>query len=384
MPHRSFGVTDRVTAKDEPRELDTLYHSVLVGAHRNADPYRTCEASINEFSEIAVSITGWSRHCYTMMWFVRRPHQRTQTKQFSVLAALAAFLTAGPIIAAAFATSGKTNAIGVENEYADVISQIGGTYVNLQAIETDPNTDPHTFEASPKIAEEIATAELIVVNGVGYDSWADKIISAAPSPNRKVINVQHLLGLPDDTANPHLWYDPRTMPAVAEAIAADLSALRPAQASYFRANAKQFAASLAPWNAAIASFKAQYEKTPVAVTEPVADDLLEAMGFDILTPWSLQAAVMNGTDPSPQDVTTENELLSGKGAKVFVYNLQATDSLTKSFLDRAKKKGVPVVGVYETMPTPGYAYQTWMLAETNALRRAVTDQVSTETLPARH
>ncbi len=209
-------------------------------------------------------------------------------------------------------------------------------------------------------------------------------MSAAPRPDRKVINVQHLLGLPDDTANPHLWYDPRTMPAVAKAIADGLAALRPAQAEYFQANANHFVASLEPWNAEIASFKAQYGKTPVAVTEPVADYMLEAMGFDILTPFSLQTAIMNGTDPSPQDVTTQNELLSGKKVKVFVYNLQVTDTLTKSFLDLAKKAGIPVVGVYETMPTPGYTYQTWMLAEVNALRKAVADKGSTETLPARH
>jgi zinc/manganese transport system substrate-binding protein len=305
-------------------------------------------------------------------------------RQLTVLAVLAALLAAGPLTAAVAETSGKINAIGVENEYADVISQIGGNYANVQAIVTDPNTDPHTFEATPKVAQEIAAAELIVENGVGYDSWVDKIMSAAPRPNRKVINVQHLLGLPDDTANPHLWYDPKTMPAVAKAIADDLSALRPAQAAYFRANTNHFVASLEPWNAAIASFKAQYDKTPVAVTEPVADYLLQAMGLDIRTPWRLQAAVMNGTDPSPQDVTTENELLSGNKVKVLVYNLQATDTLTKSFLDLSKKAGIPVVGVYETMPTPGYTYQTWMLAEVNALQRAVAEKVSTETLQARH
>jgi zinc/manganese transport system substrate-binding protein len=303
-------------------------------------------------------------------------------KQFSVLATLAALLAAGPIAAAMAATSGKVNAIGVENEYADVISQIGGEYVDVQALATDPNTDPHNFEASPKVAKEIAAAELIVENGIGYDSWADKIMSAAPRPNRKVINVQHLLGLPDDTANPHLWYDPKTMPAVAKAIADDLSALRPAQAALFEVNANHFVASLEPWNAAIASFKAQYGKTPIAVTEPVADYMLQAMGFDILTPFSLQAAIMNGTDPSPQDVTTQNELLSNNKVRVFVYNLQVTDTLTKSFLDLSKKAGIPVVGVYETMPTPGYTYQKWMLAEVNALRKAVADQMSTGTLQA--
>ncbi len=306
---------------------------------------------------------------------------RGRTVICGALAALA--MTAAHHRAAVAATPGVINVIGVENEYADVISQIGGKYVRATAIETDPNTDPHTFEVSPKVATQIAGADLIVKNGVGYDYWADKIMSAAPNAARKVINVQHLLGLPDSTPNPHLWYDPKTMPAVAKAVAASLSALQPAQAAYFEANAKKFDASLKAWNDAIASFKAHYANTPVAVTEPVADYMLEAVGTDIATPFSLQTAIMNGTDPSPQDVTTQNALFSGHKVKVFVYNQQVTDSLTQSFLNLAKQNGIPVVGVYETMPTPGYTYQSWMLAEVIALRKAVTDNVSTETLLAR-
>ena len=287
----------------------------------------------------------------------------------------------GTALAAAPAP-GVINAIGVENEYADVIAQIGGKYVQVSAIETDPNTDPHTFEVNPKVAAQIASADLIVKNGVGYDAWADKIIAAAPNGKRKVIDAQQLLGLPDTTPNPHLWYDPKTMPAVAKAVAADLSALNPEQAAYFEANVKTFDASLKPWLAAIASFKAHYAKTPVAVTEPVADYMFEAAGTDIATPFSLQAAIMNGTDPSPQDVTKQNSLFTGHKVKVFVYNQQVTDALTQSFLDVAKKNGIPVVGVYETMPTPGFTYQSWMLAEVKALEKAVTGKVSTETLQA--
>ena len=281
----------------------------------------------------------------------------------------------------AFAASpGSINAVGVENEYADVISQVGGKYVEVSAIETDPNTDPHSFEVSPQVAAQIASALLIVKNGVGYDSWADKIIAAAPNANRRVIDVQQLLGLPDSTPNPHLWYDPRTMPAVAKAVADALSTLEPVEAGYFEANAKAFDASLQPWFSAIASFKANFEGTPVAVTEPVADYLLEAMGCNIATPFSFQAAIMNGTDPSPQDVTTQNNLLGQGEVKVLVYNQQVTDPLTQSLLSLAKKNGIPVVGVYETMPAPGYNYQSWMLAEVASLRKAVADKLSTETL----
>jgi zinc/manganese transport system substrate-binding protein len=294
---------------------------------------------------------------------------------FSLLAGLAVICLGG---GNAFA-AGVINAVGVENEYADVISQIGGTYVKVTTIESDPNTDPHTFEASPQVAKQIADAQLVVKNGLGYDSWADKIIAATPNANRKVVDAQELLGLPDSTQNPHLWYDPKTMPAVAKAIAASLSALDPQQASYFQANATKFDESLKPWTAAIASFKAHHAGTPVAVTEPVGDYMLQAAGCKIETPFSLEAAVMNGTDPSPQDVTTQNELFSGKKVKVFVYNQQVTDSLTTSFLSLAKKNGIPVVGVYETMPA-GYHYQAWMVAEVAALEKAVTSKVSTEKL----
>jgi len=297
-----------------------------------------------------------------------------------LLAGLLAGLSFSSFQVAVAQTPGVIRAIGIENEYADVISQIGGKYVQVTAIETDPNTDPHTFEASPKIASQIAAADLIVENGLGYDDWADKMLAASPNPGRKRINVQLLRGLPDSTPNPHLWYDPATMPAVAKALVTDLSALQPVHAAYFRANEARFDASLQPWFAAITAFKADFPATPVAVTEPVGDYLLQAMGTSILTPFSLQAAIMNGTDPSPQDVTTQNALFSGKKVRVLVYNQQVTDPLTESFLSLAKQNGISIVGVYETMPAPGYNYQSWMQAEVAALRKAVTEKGSTETL----
>jgi zinc/manganese transport system substrate-binding protein len=285
-----------------------------------------------------------------------------------------AFLTfSGPALAAGIP------AIGIENEYADVIAQIGGPYVSVTAIETDPNTDPHSFEVSPHVARQIAAARLIVKNGLGYDGWADRLIAATPAAGREVIDVQQLLGLPDTTPNPHLWYDPATMPAVAAAVATDLARLDPAHAAFFAANAKKFDASLTPWRQAIAAFKAQHPGVAVAVTEPVGDYMLQAAGVTIKTPFSLQAAIMNGTDPAPQDVTTEMRLLTDRQVDVLVYNQQVTDPLTSSFLAAAKAHHVPVVGVYETMPA-GYHYQGWMLAEMDALSRAVTAQQSTETL----
>jgi zinc/manganese transport system substrate-binding protein len=297
----------------------------------------------------------------------------------------AAALLAAGLLAAACSSGraagasggGVVVAVGAENEYANVIGQIGGRYVKVTAIESNPNTDPHTFEASPSVAQEVSKAQLVVQNGIGYDTYMNKIEAAAPSSTRRVIVVQNLLGLPDSTPNPHLWYRPSTMPAVAKAVAKDLSALDPGHASYFQANAKKFDASLQPWYNAIAQFKAAYPNTPVAVTEPVGDYMLQAAGTRILTPFTLQAEIMNGVDPSPQDVSMQNGFFTGHKVKVFVYNQQVTDSLTASFLSLAHKEGIPVVGVYETMPVPGYDYQSWMLAEVKALQKAVADKSST-------
>jgi zinc/manganese transport system substrate-binding protein len=279
---------------------------------------------------------------------------------------------------------GRILAIGAENQYANVIAQVGGRYVDTLAIESNPNTDPHTFEASPSVAELVSSARLVVQNGVGYDTFMERIESASggvrSNSSRKVIDVQKLLGLPDSTPNPHLWYKPRTMPAVALAVAADLSAIQPAHAAYFQANAAAFVRSLTPWLQALARFAREYPNTPVATTEPVGDYMLEAAGTVNLTPFSLQADIMNGVDPAPQDVTLQSGLFADHRVKVFVYNQQVTDSVTQSFLQAAERAGVPVVGVYETMPTPGYDYQTWMLAEVRALRRAVAEKVSTRKL----
>jgi len=301
----------------------------------------------------------------------------------AVAAAAAAAVLVGCGGSAAVAAGGSGGvivALGAENEYANVIGQIGGKYVKASAIESNPNTDPHTFEASPSVAKEVSAAQVVVQNGIGYDTYMNSIEAASPSSSRKVIDVQTLLGLPNSTPNPHLWYREDTMPAVARALVTDLSAIQPSHRAYFQANATAFDNSLRPWYAAVAAFAKRYPKTPVATTEPVGDYMLEAAGTVNETPLPLQADIMNGVDPAPQAVTFQNSLFSKHLVKVFVYNQQVTDSLTASFLADAQKDGIPVVGVYETMPTPGYDYQSWMLAEINALQKAVADKISTQKL----
>ena len=200
---------------------------------------------------------------------------------------------------------------------------------------SNPNTDPHTFEASPSVAEAVSAAKLVVQNGVGYDTFMDKIESASPDSSRKVIDVQTLLGLPDSTRNPHLWYDPTTMPKVAAQLVKDLSALAPAHAAYFagqRHAVRRVAEAVAERDR---EFKRQHPGTPVATTEPVGDYMLVAAGTNNLTPWNLQADIMNGVDPAPQDISLQNNLFKDHRVKAFLYNQQVTDTLTQSFLKQA-------------------------------------------------
>ena len=277
---------------------------------------------------------------------------------------------------------GTLSAVGAESQYANVISQIGGRYVSVAAIMDNPNIDPHSFEASPSIAQTVTAAKLIVQNGLGYDAFMNRIESASPNARRRIIDVQKLMGLADSTRNPHLWYDPAVMARVASQVATDLSALKPAHAAYFRTNARRFAASLRPLLDAVARFRRQHPGTRVATTEPVGNYLLNAIGAHNISPWNLQADLMNGVDPAPQDISRENGLLREHRVKVLLYNQQVTDTLTQSFLQQAAAVHVPVVGLYETLPT-GFDYQSWMLAEVEAMQRAVTTGKSTTRLQRR-
>lgn len=278
------------------------------------------------------------------------------------------------------APPGTIAVVGAENEYANVLSQIGGKYVHVTSVMNNPTVDPHSFEASPSIATAVTSAKLVVQNGLGYDGFMDKLEANSSSSRRRVIDVQSVLHVPDSDPNPHLWYEPGAMPSVARAIARDLGNFQPSHARYFQRRLRAFQQALLPWKRVIAQLRSRFRHTAVAVTEPVADYLLHATGLDIKTPFTFQADVMNGVDLPPQYVTLQDELFQDHKVKVFVYNRQVVDSTTQSFLAVARSNHIPVVGVYETMPVPSFSYQSWMLAETKALERALETGQSTQHL----
>ena len=188
--------------------------------------------------------------------------------------------------------------LGTENFYADLLTQIGGSRVASTSLINDPNADPHAFESSPQSAATVADAKLVIVNGLGYDDFMQKLMGASPNPARAVIDVQQLLGLADD-ANVHVWYDPATMPKVAAAATEALSKLEPANAAYFAANEQAYLAALQPINDKIAQLKAAYPGAPIAFTENVAGYLTDQIGLDLKSPVGFMKAVEEGTDPAP-------------------------------------------------------------------------------------
>jgi len=308
-----------------------------------------------------------------------------RTRAFGRAAALGLALGVAGVVLSSCGTSpaitkGVIQAVGAENQYANVMSQIGGRFVEVHAVMSNPNTDPHTYEVSTSVAQEISSARLVIQNGVGYDTFMNQLESAAPSTSRHVIEVQSLVGLSNDTKNPHLWYKQKTMSRVARAVRTELTSLQPEHASYFTTRLKAFDTSMAALASATTAFRAKFAGVKVATTEPVADYLLQSLGLVNESPFRFQADVMNGIDPSPEDIAFQQNLFTHHKVKVLCYNAQVSSPVTQSLRSLAQSSGVPVVAVYETMPTPGYNYQSWMLAEIVALTKAITTSTSTENI----
>jgi zinc/manganese transport system substrate-binding protein len=260
--------------------------------------------------------------------------------------------------------------LGTENFYADLLAQVGGSRVVATSLLNDPNTDPHSFEASPDAAAAVADAQIVIVNGLGYDDFMQHLLAASPNSSRTVINVQDLLGLPSDV-NAHVWYDPGTMPKVAQAAEAALAKIEPANAAYYSARLTAYLASLKPLTDKIAEMKAKYAGAPVAFTEPVAGYLARAIGLSVLTPEGFQKAIEDGTDPAPADVAAERDLLTGHKVRVLLYNSQTVTPLTQQIHDLAVSSGIPVVGVSETLPPVYHTYQGWQLAQMDQIEQAL-------------
>ena len=258
--------------------------------------------------------------------------------------------------------------VAAENFYGDVAKQIGGPDVAVTSILSNPDQDPHLFEASASVARSLSAARLGIYNGAVYDPWAAKLAGAARGSGRTTIVVADLVGKKAGD-NPHLWYDPATMPALAKALAAALTDADPAHAADYSRNLARFDQSMQPIEAKVAALRSRLAGTPVTATEPVFGYMFDALGMTVRNA-SFQRAVMNGTEPSASDVAGFENDLKTHQVRLLVYNSQASDPIAARMERLAKAAHVPVVGAAETEPA-GKPYQAWMLGELDAVDRAL-------------
>ncbi|AOJ01117.1 MULTISPECIES: metal ABC transporter solute-binding protein, Zn/Mn family [Burkholderia] len=281
---------------------------------------------------------------------------------------LAAGVAALALAGTAFAQNATFKIVAAENFYGDVAKQIGGAHVVVSSILSNPDQDPHLFEASPKVARELQRADLVIYNGADYDPWMAKLLAASKNTKRKAVIVAELVGKKAGD-NPHLWYDPATMPVAARALAAALGSADPAHKAEYDANLAKFVASIKPIDAKVAELRARYKGVPVTATEPVFGYMADAIGLEMRNP-RFQLATMNDTEASPADVAAFENDLRKRQVRVLIYNSQAVEPMTKRMLTIAQDARVPTVSVTETQPA-GKTFQQWMLAQLDALAAAL-------------
>lgn len=258
--------------------------------------------------------------------------------------------------------------VAAENFYGDIAEQIGGSDVAVKSILSNPAQDPHLFEVSPSVARAVAGARIVIYNGIGYDPWMGDLLRAVRGKDRSAIVAAALIGAKRG-ANPHIWYAPRTMSAVAKALAGDLARVDAAHRSDYARRLARFEQSLRPIRTKIAHLRRRLAGKTVTATEPVFGYVFDALGMRVENE-SFQLAVMNDTEPSAADMAAMENDLKAHRVALLVYNSQAYDPVAKRIVGLAKASGVAVVAATETEP-PGQNYQQWMSSALDALARAL-------------
>jgi zinc/manganese transport system substrate-binding protein len=293
-----------------------------------------------------------------------------RTLMAAALSLAIAPLAASPLSGAIAAE--PLNIVAAENFYGDVAQQLGGAEVKVTSILSNPDQDPHLFEASPSTARALSDAELVIYNGADYDPWVAKLLAAAKNEGRQIIVVADLMQTKSGD-NPHLWYNPETMHAVAKALTAALVKADPSHAADYQQRLANFLASLQPMADKVKQLRATYAGQPVTATEPVFGYMTAAIGLEDRNQ-RFQLSIMNDTEPSAGDVAAFQDDLKHHKVRALIYNNQTSDDLTTRLLNLAKTANVPVVGVSETEPA-GKNYQEWMLGQLNELEKALAAPV---------
>jgi zinc/manganese transport system substrate-binding protein len=256
------------------------------------------------------------------------------------------------------------------NVYGDIARQIGGPSLRVTSILSDPNADPHLFEAGTTNGLAVARAQVVIANGLGYDAFVDKLEEATATRGRTELSIADALGVHGGDANPHLWYDVPALGRIAAAISAAFTRADPKHSTAYSEGRARFVASLAPLRRAVAAIRARHAGEAVASTEPVPDYLVAAAGLRELAPPAFTRAIEDGTEPTPGAFAAMLEVVRDRRVRVLLYNRQAVSPITARVRSAARIAGIPVIGVTETLP-PGKTFQSWQLGQVHELAAAL-------------
>jgi zinc/manganese transport system substrate-binding protein len=265
----------------------------------------------------------------------------------------------------------KIAVVAAENFWGSIATQLGGVHATVISVISNPAADPHSYEPTPADGRTIASAQYAIVNGIGYDPWAPKLISANPNDKRTVLTVGDLVGVPEG-GNPHRWYSPDDVHKVIEQITADYKKIDPADAAYFDTQKQSFETQgMGQYNKLISDIKSKYAGTPIGASESIVTPLAAGLGLKMLTPDTFLNAISEGSDPTAADKTTVDAQIKGKQIKVYVYNSQNSTPDVQTQVDSAKAAGIPVATVTETLIPADATFQDWQAKQLQGIEQAL-------------
>jgi zinc/manganese transport system substrate-binding protein len=303
---------------------------------------------------------------------VGRPHALLRIGGCAVLAAIVlAACATSPSTAGSGPGTRVVTVVAAENFWGSLAAQLGGAHVKVASIIDNPDADPHDYEPTAADARAMAGAGIALVNGVGYDAWAGKLIAANPAPQRIVLTVGDVVGAKEGD-NPHRWYNPGDVRKVLVQITAALKKADPADAAYFDSQQQTVLGhNLKPYFDLVGQIKAAYSGTPVGASESIFAMLAPATGLDLVTPPRFLTAISEGSDPTAGDKATIDAQIRGKKISVYIYNTQNATPDVQAQVTAAKAAGIPVTVITETLTPAGASFQDWQVAQLTALKQAL-------------
>ncbi len=291
-----------------------------------------------------------------------------------VLAAICAALVTGcGGSGTAGGPGGKLNVVAAEDFWGSIAEQVGGDRVVVTNVITNPAADPHDYEPTANDGRAFASSQVSIVNGIGYDEWASKLLDANADGSRVEVSVGDVLGLKSGD-NPHQWYSPESVEAVTAAIVTAFEEADPGHDSYYEAQAKKFdTQGLADYHRMIAKIKGEFGGTMVGASESIFEPLAPALGLDLITPTGFMDAVAEGTEPSPSDKAAADHQLVDRAIGLWVYNSQNATPDVKRLNEAAEANDIPIATVTETLTPEGASFQAWMVKELEGIDRALKE-----------